>query len=968
MPPGLSILTEIADFSRGFTTEGELDGDLGRLGIDTEDLQRMGKLGDLGEGPAAVVNDGSGLSDFLQCRDCRVDGAGNIMDSSGQISETRLTNIRTSLQTINNTINGNKDIQDLLDTGEAVDREKAMIRIEMELPVPEIEHEVGQGMLNQLDKLDEGKDAAGVTDVEGAGQAAADTADAGNATDAAGDVEDATGGGSSSKKLDDALTAFENDDGTRAEKLNRMEQALKNMKGKEGKFPEGLGNSENLNQYCDAVDNSELSETEKIEKKQNAGRIFQKNKLQILNDGRVDAKTQATHLTELSQINKKIQEEFKLYKDKNPDLFTKSKNRPTFSNSRGDEWKEWKRKNDITMNQRKHINTMKKLQDGFVPGMAKDTEGTGKLDIKDFENLDRDSLMKTPFGKSKDIRKTNRGKYLGEEKNAKYEEHYNQEDGTRLLGDDGKVKDFEEGDTDSEFLKDLDEADNDCPTEKEIESAAKKGRRFHAAAVGASVILAAASFGGVLAKGIAFLVTSICTSGLGAAAACGATISCLIHKDNKSCQDISQIFGCNNIWPIWFQHLLNFLLDPFTKFINSMYAEFDQLLGKSAEPDPLFPQKTKLDGTDVSSLNSWLEWSAAGGVGVGLYFLLEWILPNGTNFIITSIIVAYSVFFLFGVGSLRYWFKHRTDDIPYNDLYTGDNLYPEPDGEPPNQIINDTEPEGSVPSYYRGIGGLYSYNKDIEERLGSFGTYSSMPLWFTKEDNEYINERISTFWGEPEPSDIADLKKIQPGEPIPFWSKPRLSIHKRDKCYNIARGVVIILFWWPVILIIICFLWRLICEFVLPEAKETKRWKEMVDLTDKLKQGKSNIQDSMVARTLRAKSRVAGLVHRRKAKTEISGEVDNPIGDMGDWSPERDSWSPEQQTIGAYDLPGAKGPGHAGGGSLNDFKSLFILKKFNNYLPYLLVIIMIVSYILTKNYQQVSNKQINYHRVIHKSM
>tara|TARA_B100001287_G_scaffold182460_1_gene153909 strand:- start:3642 stop:5921 length:2280 start_codon:yes stop_codon:yes gene_type:complete len=45
-----------------------------------------------------------------------------------------------------------------------------------------------------------------------------------------------------------------------------------------------------------------------------------------------------------------------------------------------------------------------------------------------------------------------------------------------------------------------------------------------------------------------------------------------------------------------------------------------------------------------------------------------------------------------------------------------------------------------------------------------------------------------------------------------------------------------------------------------------------------------------------------------------------------------------------------------GGGKLNNFKSLFILKKFNKYLPYLLLIIMISIVILNKKYKNLSHK------------
>lgn len=44
------------------------------------------------------------------------------------------------------------------------------------------------------------------------------------------------------------------------------------------------------------------------------------------------------------------------------------------------------------------------------------------------------------------------------------------------------------------------------------------------------------------------------------------------------------------------------------------------------------------------------------------------------------------------------------------------------------------------------------------------------------------------------------------------------------------------------------------------------------------------------------------------------------------------------------------------GGGINNFKSLFILKKFNQYLPYLLLIIMISIVILNKKYKNLSHK------------
>ena len=84
---------------------------------------------------------------------------------------------------------------------------------------------------------------------------------------------------------------------------------------------------------------------------------------------------------------------------------------------------------------------MKKLQDGFVPGMAKDTEGTGKLDIKDFENLDQDSLQGKFGKKTVDIRRTNRENYFGEETNAKYEEHYNEINNKTI---DGRIEEFKQ--------------------------------------------------------------------------------------------------------------------------------------------------------------------------------------------------------------------------------------------------------------------------------------------------------------------------------------------------------------------------------------------------------------------------------------------------------------------------------------------------------------------------------------------
>ena len=48
--------------------------------------------------------------------------------------------------------------------------------------------------------------------------------------------------------------------------------------------------------------------------------------------------------------------------------------------------------------------------------------------------------------------------------------------------------------------------------------------------------------------------------------------------------------------------------------------------------------------------------------------------------------------------------------------------------------------------------------------------------------------------------------------------------------------------------------------------------------------------------------------------------------------------------------------GQKGAGKRSNFKSLFILKKFNKYLPYLLLMIMISIIILNKNYNKLSYK------------